>query len=161
MQVCGFCANTRIDDEPNNVFHVSSRINSTWGGNLTDMVRATHVLEIIERDNLVDNARTQGELLLGRLHELAGEFRDLVSQVRGRGLMIAFDLPDQAQRNQLVVAARERSLLLLPCGEKSIRFRPYLDLNRDDAEKAMGLLADSLLAMRRPYAGKAAETATK
>ena len=154
-------ANARIDEVPDNVFHVSSRINSTWGGNLTDMVRATRILEIIEHDNLLANVRTQGEYLLGRLHELAGEFPDLVEQVRGRGMMIAFDLPDQAQRNELVVAARDRSLLLLPCGERSIRFRPYLDLNRDDAEKAMGLLADSLMAMRRPYAGKAAETATK
>lgn len=161
VQVCGICANARIDEVPDNVFHVSSRINSTWGGNLTDMVRATRILEIIEHDNLLANVRTQGDYLLGRLHELAGEFPDLVEQVRGRGMMIAFDLPDQAQRNELVVAARDRSLLLLPCGERSIRFRPYLDLNRDDAEKAMGLLADSLLAMRRPYAGKALETATK
>lgn len=161
VQVGGICSNARIDEVSDNVFQLSSRINSTWGGNLTDMVRATRILEIIHEDDLLANARTLGQLLQDRLHGLAAEFPELVSQVRGRGMMIAFDLPDGAQRNELVVAARERCLLLLPCGDRSIRFRPYLDLTREDADRALALLADSLAAMRRPYAGKGAEKATK
>jgi L-lysine 6-transaminase len=52
MQVCGILATNRVDEVPDNVFRVSSRINSTWGGSLTDMVRATRYLEIIQEDNI-------------------------------------------------------------------------------------------------------------
>lgn len=160
-QVCGFVANRRIDGEPNNVFHVSSRINSTWGGNLTDMVRATRVLEIIAADNLVENARKIGAFLMTGLGELAHEFRQLVSQVRGRGLMIAFNLPDHETRNQLVVAARNEGLLLLPCGERSIRFRPYLDLSEEDAAAALALLTKALHAVRPYHLPSMSEPVTK
>lgn len=144
VQVGGFAANNRIDQVPDNVFRVSSRINSTWGGNLTDMVRSTRILEIIAADNLVDNARKVGPFLLSGLHQLAAEFPHLVSQVRGRGLMIAFDLPNPELRKKAVEACRAEGLLLLPCGERSIRLRPFLDLTREDAERGVQLLASAL-----------------
>jgi L-lysine 6-transaminase len=56
MQVCGILAGKRIDEVEHNVFNVSSRINSTWGGSLVDMVRATKILEIIQEDNLCAKA---------------------------------------------------------------------------------------------------------
>ena len=62
-QVCGFAANHRIDEVPDNVFKVSSRINSTWGGNLVDMIRCARYMEIIAEDNLIENARVVGEYL--------------------------------------------------------------------------------------------------
>src|SRR5438132_8076616 len=92
-QVCGFASNGRIDDV-DNVFRVSSRINSTWGGSLVDMVRCTKYLEIIAEEKLVENARVVGDYLLGRLRELTQEFPGLVTNVRGRGLFTALDLPD-------------------------------------------------------------------
>src|SRR5207245_11603637 len=52
-QVCGCLAGPRVDEEPENVFRVSSRINSTFGGNLTDMVRCARYLEVIDEDRLV------------------------------------------------------------------------------------------------------------
>ena len=61
MQVCGFLCGRRIDEVKENVFVVPSRINSTWGGNLVDMVRAQRYLEIIEEENLVENARIMGD----------------------------------------------------------------------------------------------------
>lgn len=144
VQVCGFAANHRIDQEPNNVFRVSSRINSTWGGNLTDMVRATRILEVIAQENLVENSRKVGAFFLGELHQLATDFPHLLSQVRGRGLMLAFDLPTPKLRDQAVAACRAEGLLLLPCGERSIRLRPFLDLTKEDAQKAVQLLARAL-----------------
>jgi L-lysine 6-transaminase len=144
VQVCGFAANRRIDDVPDNVFKVSSRINSTWGGNLTDMVRSTRLLEIIVRDDLPGNAVRQGAYLQDGLHDLARRFPALLSQVRGRGLMIAFDLPDHDTRHELVATARRHGLLLLPCGARSIRFRPFLDVTREDAGKAIELLGSAL-----------------
>jgi len=147
VQACGFVANERIDEVKDNVFKISSRINSTWGGNLTDMVRATRVLEIVAADHLIDNARQIGALLLAGLHELARQFPALVSQVRGRGMMISFDLPDPDVRARTIVAARQQGLLLLPCGPCSIRFRPFLDLSRDDAGAALDLLGRALLSL--------------
>ena len=144
VQVCGFAASARIDDAPDNVFKVSSRINSTWGGNLTDMVRATRVLEIIEADHLVDNARTVGARLLAGLEGLARQFPTLVSQVRGRGLMLAFDLPDHDARHRALVAAREQHLLILPCGPRTLRLRPFLDITEKDADDAVARLARAL-----------------
>ncbi len=64
-QVCGIIVGDRIDEVADNVFDVSSRINSTWGGNLVDMVRSQRYLEIIEAEDLVKNAQGMGELLLG------------------------------------------------------------------------------------------------
>jgi len=144
VQVGGFAANARIDEVRDNVFHVSSRINSTWGGNLADMVRSTRILEIIAAENLVENARQVGAYLLSGLHQLAEEFPKLVSQVRGRGLMIAFDLPDPELRKKAVDACRAEGVLVLPCGERSIRLRPFLDLTKEDAAKGLALLGAAL-----------------
>ena len=161
MQVCGFAANRRIDEVAENVFHISSRINSTWGGNLADMVRATRLLEVIARDSLADNARRIGELLLGGLHELAREFPALLSQVRGRGLMIAFDFPDPETRARAVSAARHQGLLVLPSGARSIRFRPFLDVTAEDADEALGLLGRALRDLAEPPSGPPEEQITE
>ena len=150
VQVCGFASNARIDDVKDNVFQVSSRINSTWGGNLADMVRATKVLEVIAAEKLVANAATIGAVLLQGLHEIAHTYPEIVSQVRGRGLMIAFDLPDQETRARAVAAARNEGLLLLPCGATAIRFRPFLDVNREDALAGLERLARALHTLGRP-----------
>ena len=134
MQVCGFASNGRIFDEPENVFTVSSRINSTWGGNLVDMVRSRRYLEIIEEEKLVENARTVGALLLGELAALAAELPGKVTNVRGKGLFIAFDLPDGATRGTVLsTMLQKHHVMALSCGERSIRLRPALTIGRDEA----------------------------
>jgi L-lysine 6-transaminase len=138
-QVCGVMAGPRLDEVRDNCFRLPSRINSTWGGNFTDFVRATHYLRIIEQNELVGNARRQGELLLQELQSLAGRHRFL-SAVRGRGLMLAFDLPTAAQRDVFWKGAYELGLLVLCCGERSIRLRPMLDVPPDVIESALRIL---------------------
>src|SRR6185295_11857811 len=93
-QVCGFMSTSRIDEVEGNVFRVSSRINSTWGGSLADMVRCARYLQVIRDERLVENAARVGRAFLAGLQRLAAEF-PLVSNVRGRGLMLALDLPDR------------------------------------------------------------------
>jgi L-lysine 6-transaminase len=134
-QVCGFASNSRIDDVEN-VFSVSSRINSTWGGNLADMVRCAKYLEIIEQENLVENARTTGEHLLGRLRELAGEL-PAISNVRGRGLFVAFDLPDKETRDRTLSACLDNGLIALASGGSAVRFRPALTLSPAEADEGV------------------------
>ena len=132
-QVCGIMAGRRVDEVPDNVFAVSSRINSTWGGNLTDMVRARRILEVIEAEDLPRRARSLGAELLARLHDLAARHPAMISNVRGRGLMCAFDLPSGDVRDRVVSRLRhEERVLLLGAGERSIRFRPALTVQPDD-----------------------------
>ena len=134
MQVCGFASNDRIFDEPENVFTVSSRINSTWGGNLADMVRARRYLEIIEQESLVENARAVGEFLKEKLQELALEFPGRMGNVRGRGLFLAFDLPDGATRGKVLATwLQKHNVMGLASGESAIRLRPALTLSKDEA----------------------------
>jgi L-lysine 6-transaminase len=130
--VCGILAGTRIDEVKNNVFAESSRINSTWGGNLVDMVRFGYILEIIEEENLVENARIQGAFLKDELEKIADDFPGLVSNARGKGLMCAFDLKDEKTRNAFLGELEKEKVLMLGCGEKSVRFRPHLNVSRDE-----------------------------
>ena len=133
-QVCGFASSDRIMEEPENVFTVSSRINSTWGGNLVDMVRCRKYLEIMAEEKLVENAKTTGAFLLGKLAELGREFPGKMTNIRGRGLFIAFDLPDGKTRgNVLSCWLKKHNVMALPSGERAIRLRPPLTLTKDEA----------------------------
>ncbi len=139
-QVCGIMAGRRVDEVPDNVFRVASRINSTWGGNLADMVRARRTLEVIERDRLIDRARLLGAHLLSRLVELA-ERHPIVTDPRGRGLMCACTLDSAARRDAVVAQMRERErVLILGTGERGIRFRPPLTVTVAELDAAVDAL---------------------
>jgi len=148
-QVCGFASNDRILEEPENVFTVSSRINSTWGGNLVDMVRCRRYVEIIAEENLVENARVVGDFLTAKLEELATEFPGKMTSVRGRGLFIAFDLPDGKTRGQVLSTwLQKHNVMALASGERAIRLRPPLTLTKDEAllgvQRLRAALAETL-----------------
>jgi len=130
-QVCGIAVTRRVDEVPDNVFHTSSRINSTWGGNLVDMVRSTRYLEIIEEEKLLDNVKLQGKVLAGELNRLQNEFPEIISNARNRGLFGAFDLPNAELRKRIINQLFNDGLIILPCGERSIRFRPALNIKAD------------------------------
>jgi L-lysine 6-transaminase len=138
-QVCGVMAGPRLDEVKENCFRLPGRISSTWGGNFTDYVRSTHYLRIIEAENLVENARVKGEVLLTELHLLAGR-HPLVTAPRGRGLMLAFDLPDAARRDAFWRQCYELGLLVIRSGERSIRLRPVLDLKDDIVEESLRVM---------------------
>ena len=150
-QVCGVMAGGRVDEVPDNVFTISSRINSTWGGNLTDMVRARRILEVIERDGLICRAGHLGARLLSGLTELAAR-HGLVSEVRGRGLMCAFSLPDGDIRDRLVESMLDdEQVLMLGCGGRSVRFRPALTVSEEELDLALAAL-DRVLSKIGPEA---------
>lgn len=138
MQVCGILAGTRVDEIETNVFRVPSRINSTWGGNLTDMVRATKILEIIDGDRLLHHVEQTGAYLLQQLHALAGAHQ-VISNVRGRGLLCAFDFPDRQRRDAFLKLGMAHGALFLGCGDRSIRFRPALIIEAAAIDRAMSI----------------------
>jgi L-lysine 6-transaminase len=140
-QVCGVMAGPRLDEVKDNVFRLPSRINSTWGGNFTDYVRSTHFLRIIEEEKLVENARVKGDLLKKELQSMARK-HSVISAVRGRGLMIAFNLPNTALRDAFWKGAYELGLLVVRCGERSIRLRPVLDVKDEAINSALRIMND-------------------
>ncbi len=142
--VCGIIAGKRVDEVENNVFVESSRINSTFGGNLVDMVRCVKILEIIEEENLVDNAARQGAVMIDGLEGIAAESSGLVSNVRGKGLMIAFDLPDQKKRDVMLDTMFDNGLLAMKSGDHSIRFRGMLDTPKNVVDDALEIVARSI-----------------
>jgi L-lysine 6-transaminase len=140
-QVCGVMAGGRVDEVTDNVFNVSSRINSTWGGNLTDMVRARRILEVIEAEQLIERAATLGERLLDGLRDLAARHPALVSHPRGRGLMCAITLPTSRLRDEVITRLREEDhVIMLGCGEASLRFRPALTVRADELDRVLAAL---------------------
>ena len=142
-QVCGVLASTRLDEVDDNVFQKSSRINSTWGGNLVDMVRFDRILEVIEAEDLVGNAFRQSEHLMTGLRQLEDRYEG-VADVRGRGLMCAFDLPSTEMRNGVVQAAYDEGAMMLGCGPRTIRFRPALTTTAADLDTGLGILDTAL-----------------
>ncbi|HEV7204991.1 MAG TPA: L-lysine 6-transaminase [Jatrophihabitans sp.] len=139
-QVCGVMAGGRVDEVPDNVFAMSSRINSTWGGNLTDMVRARRIFEVIESEQLVERAAALGEHILHALNALAVKY-PIVADVRGRGLMCAVTLPSAAVRDQIITRLREdENVLMLGCGTSSLRLRPALTIPIEELDRGIAAL---------------------
>jgi len=139
MQVCGILAGKRIDEVENNVFKVSSRINSTWGGSLVDMVRSSKIMEIIAEDNLCDNAAKMGDYLQDQLAAIA-EKHSSITNIRGKGLLTAFDFPNKDMRDKFVDIGLEHNVMFLGCGEKSIRFRPALIIEQKHIDEGLEIL---------------------
>jgi len=142
-QVCGILASKRVDEVKDNCFHVSSRINSTWGGNLVDMVRFGRILQVIEDENLVDNAATVGQYLQGKLKELHQEFEH-VNNPRGKGLFCAIDFPNTHARDAVIKECFKNKLMILSCGSRTMRFRPPLTVSKEQIDEGIDIIEQSI-----------------
>lgn len=143
-QVCGILAGPRLDEVEHNVFNESSRINSTFGGGLVDMVRFEIILEIMQQDNLIDNAATMGDYLQGKLDGLSEEFPGFVTNPRGKGLFRAFDLPSGTERDAVISALFDNGAFVLGCGRQSVRFRPHLTVTKEEIDLLEEILVKSV-----------------
>ena len=142
-QVCGILAGKKLDEVDGHVFQTPSRINSTWGGNLVDMVRFDRILEIIEEENLVGHAGEAGDHLQKRLREMAESY-PAVSNVRGLGLMCAFDLPTPEYRDAVKEHTFKEGAIILGCGDRSIRFRSPLTITPDEIDRGVACIERAL-----------------
>ncbi len=139
-QICGIAASKRIDEVEQNTWVVTSRNNSTWGGNLVDMVRATRYLEIYRDDEILDYvSNTAGPALMHGLLKIQDEFSDIVCNTRGKGLMCAFDLKSKEMRDEVIKKCWEKYMLVIPCGTESIRFRSALNISVSDIEEGLDI----------------------
>ena len=143
-QVCGIFASNRLDEVEDNVFSQSSRINSTWGGSLVDMVRFTLYLEIIENENLLENANKMGKELGSLLNKLQKKYPNLIKNARNRGLFGAFDFPDPETRDKVNDMILEEGTMMLGCGTKTIRFRPHLNISKSELEDGFSMIDNAL-----------------
>ena len=143
-QVCGILVGERVDEIDDNVFHTPSRINSTWGGNIVDMMRFKKYLEIIQDENLVDNAAVVGDYLLGRLTDMQHKYPALLSNARGKGLYAAIDLPNGDLRSKAIAKMFERNVIILGCGKQSMRFRPALNIKEIHIDEALDTMESVL-----------------
>ena len=143
-QVCGILASKeKFDQVEHHVFQESSRINSTFGGDFMDMLRFKLILEVIEQENLIQNAAEKGRYLQDKLQELLAK-KPQLSNLRGEGLFVAVDFESEAARNEFIKKAYANKLIMLGCGEKSIRFRPHLNVSYADIDKTIAIIEKSI-----------------
>ncbi|MGC4129821.1 MAG: L-lysine 6-transaminase [Bergeyella sp.] len=144
-QVCGILANKeKFDEIPNNVFRESSRINSTFGGNFIDMLRFKLILEVIEKENIINNVNEAGAHLLMGLEKLAEKYPEKLSNARGKGLMCAIDLPTTEDRDKLQSELYKDQMIILGCGTFSLRFRPHLTVSKEEIDLALQKIENAL-----------------
>jgi L-lysine 6-transaminase len=143
-QICGIAVGPKVDEVENNCFKVSSRINSTWGGTVVDMVRSTKYLEIYRDEHILDYVSgTAGPALINGLLELRREFPEFISNVRGRGLMCAFDIKSTEARTKFLAECAKRHMLILACGTRTVRFRPALNVPTDDLSRGIEIAREA------------------
>ena len=149
FQVCGILANDRVLSVKNNVFVESSRLNSTWGGNIVDMKRTARYLKIIKEEKLVENAAKMGKILLEGLEALSKKTKGKIFNVRGKGLLCAFDMKDGDARNKFIDdCMNKENMIVLACGDNSIRFRPFLDITEADVKEGLARMERVLTAKK-------------
>jgi L-lysine 6-transaminase len=146
-QQCGIIVSDRVDEIDENCFNVSGRINSTWGGNLVDMVRSKQILDVMKEEKLVENSANRGKYLIKRLHEIQSQYPNLISNTRGLGLLCAFDFPTTELRDKFRETCEREKLLILGCGVKTIRFRPMLNITDDELEEGLQVIEKVLRIM--------------
>lgn len=139
-QVCGILSTDRIDEAEDNVFKKTTRINSTWGGNIVDMVRFNKILDIIKEEELVENCRIQGDYLQNKIKDLTVKYPNKLSNARGLGLFCAFDCDTAKTRNDIVKKCFDNGMMVLGCGEKTLRFRPPVIIKKDEIDEGMLIL---------------------
>lgn len=136
-------------------FPVPGAHSNTFGGNLVAVAASMATLDVIEKENLLENARTQGAYLLARLRELAAKHEE-IGDVRGLGLMTATEFvkdrrtkePAVKFRDLVLEEATRRGLILLPCGRSALRYIPPLIVRREEIDEAMEILDAALGAAR-------------
>jgi L-lysine 6-transaminase len=120
-------------------------LDSTWGGNLADMVRFVQEMKIVEREKLMEQLPEKTKLLLDGLSVLESGYNELIYNVRGAGLYQGFSLRDPKKLQKLVdYALNTERLLLLEAGTDTIRFRPMLDVTPDEINLMLEKLENCL-----------------
>lgn len=113
------------------------RIFNTWMGDPTKMIALEAVLDVVEKDQLLENVVITGDYLKSGLSQLATDFPALISNVRGQGTYLALDLPTPALRDAFVGELKKLGVASGGCGSQSVRFRPALVFQPKHAKECL------------------------
>jgi 4-aminobutyrate aminotransferase len=117
---------------------------STYGGSPVPCAAGLATLEVIKSENLLANAADQGEFLFGGLRALHEKYPGVITDVRGTGLMLGVELRTAEAAEEVQNRAFWRGLLVLECGERSIRISPPLIVSREQATAGLRILGEAL-----------------
>jgi 4-aminobutyrate aminotransferase len=123
---------------------------STFGGNPVSCRAALATIELLEKE-LMANAERQGQFMMDRLRDLQQNL-ECIGDVRGKGLMIGVELVKDREtkerasdwRNEVIQRAFRKGLLLLGCGENSIRFCPALTVTSEEIDTCLSIFEEVL-----------------
>ncbi len=133
-------------------------LDSTWGGNLADMVRFVREMQIVAEERLIEKVQAKSERLAAGLHDLASKYHDLIFNIRGMGLYQGFSLRRPEYKNDLLrISLTQHHMLLLGAGAQTIRLRPVLDVTMDEIELMLSKLDASLACLPERWGGIAGE----
>ncbi|MBT8484140.1 MAG: aminotransferase class III-fold pyridoxal phosphate-dependent enzyme, partial [Phycisphaerae bacterium] len=142
-QVCGIYANRRVEEVEDHVFARSSRINSTWGGNLVDMVRCRRIIDVVLEESLPEHITAMGDRCLAGLRAVARE-TNAFDNVRGEGSLIAFTFETKEMRDRMLSVLYEKRVIALACGPDSVRFRLPLNIQPGEVDTLLERVAMSV-----------------
>jgi len=129
-----------VSEELATFFQEEKKFNTTWEGDSVGMVRLLAVLDKLD----LDEVRRTGERARSGLEALAREYREFIKNVRGVGVMLAFDVMRADWSDALRDRAFRRGLILLPAGERGVRFYPRYDTEPAAIDEALSILRASL-----------------
>jgi L-lysine 6-transaminase len=116
-------------------------LDSTWGGNLVDMVRFTQEMKIVREERLLEQVEGKAERLISGLKKVASRHSNQIFNVRGMGLYQGFSMRKPENKGRLInIALEKHGMLLLGAGAQTIRLRPVLDVRMEDIEKMLSKL---------------------
>ena len=110
----------------------SKRIEVTWDGDLSDMIRCKYVIEAYEKYDILKNVEKQSKTIVTKLSSLNN-----IQNLRNCGLIIGFDLKSNEERDTIVQRLFENGLICNRAGSNSIRLRPSLNINSDEVEESI------------------------
>jgi 4-aminobutyrate aminotransferase len=122
---------------------------STYGGSPVPCAAGIATLEVISSSGLLANATEQGEFLISGLRELQQKYPGFITDIRGVGLMIGAEFRTGGEAEEVQREAFERGLLVLECGERSIRISPPLVVSRGQASTGLRLLGEAIHTVAR------------
>lgn len=117
------------------IFDTPIRLEVTWDADLIDMIRCKYIILAFKKYNILDNVLRQGKALLDGLKTMKH-----LRNIRGIGLIIAFDFSSTKERNAFCKGLRQEGLICNPTREKTIRFRPNLSISQDEVNHALDII---------------------
>jgi L-lysine 6-transaminase len=117
----------------------SIRLEVTWDGDVADMVRCKYIMKAYEKNNILDNVNKQSKAIMGGLSDI-----EEILNLRNCGLIIGFDLPNSQKRDIVVDKLYKNGLICNKTGQKSVRFRPNLNVNEKEIDHALQIIKETI-----------------